>query len=489
MNELFPAWLRIHHYVNFLFITLLIRSGIQILMEHPRLYFNDHCTPGSEWLKFTRKSVPTDRLYTSHDDAIATPHWLGLPGGPHRWFGMALDWHFLSVIFWIGNGLIYVGLLFLTGQWHRLIPTSWSIFPDAVATLRDYLSFRMPPEAAFHPYDALQQLAYASTVFLVSPLTIVTGAAMSPALAARYPWYSRLFGGRQGARSIHFLCLVGYLVFLVGHVTMVVVTGFARNMNRIVFGTSDMDLLGIWAGLVAIGLILAVNIVATRVSLSRPRLVQNVTGVLVDGVTRPLLDRMTSRQCYTKDDISPYFWVNGRMPTATEWIGLYENGFKDYRLEVSGLVEHPMQLSLDEIKAMGKQSQITKHNCIQGWSGIAEWGGLPLDKLLKHCRPLPNARYVVFRSFGEGSEGGLYYDTLDLTHAKHPQTLLAYEMNGHPLPLAHGAPLRLRIETKLGFKMVKWIKTIEFVEDFRHLGEGRGGYDEDKVNFGWYAEI
>jgi hypothetical protein len=99
VNEPFPAWLRIHHYVNFLFITLLIRSGIQILMEHPRLYFNDHCTPGSEWLKFTRKSVPTDRLYTSHDDVIATPHWLGLPGGPHRWFGMALDWHFLSVIF------------------------------------------------------------------------------------------------------------------------------------------------------------------------------------------------------------------------------------------------------------------------------------------------------------------------------------------------------------------------------------------------------
>ena len=122
---------------------------------------------------------------------------------------------------------------------------------------------------------------------------------------------------------------------------------------------------------------------------------------------------------------------------------------------------------------MGKKTQITLHHCIQGWSGIAEWGGLPLAELVKLVRPKPGVRAVVFYSFGEGAEGGQFYDSLSMQNAMRPQTLLAYEMNFEPLNHLHGAPLRLRVENQLGFKMVKWIQAIEFVESVEVDLQGR----------------
>ena len=130
-------------------------------------------------------------------------------------------------------------------------------------------------------------------------------------------------------------------------------------------------------------------------------------------------------------------------------------------------MENPVELSLEEIRALGKKTQITLHHCIQGWSGIAEWGGLPMAELIKLVRPKPEARVAVFYSFGEGLEGGQYYDSHSLANLMHPQTLLAYEMNDEPLSELHGAPLRLRVENQLGFKMVKWIRAIEFVESHK----------------------
>jgi methionine sulfoxide reductase catalytic subunit len=138
---------------------------------------------------------------------------------------------------------------------------------------------------------------------------------------------------------------------------------------------------------------------------------------------------------------------------------------------------------------MGEKTQITLHHCIQGWSGIAEWGGLPLEELLKLVRPMANARAVVFYSFGEGGEGGEFYDNLSKENALHQQTLLAYEMNFKPLGELHGAPLRLRVENQLGFKMVKWIRAIEFVGSIRFVGQGEGGYNEDHEYFGELANI
>ena len=131
-------------------------------------------------------------------------------------------------------------LLFATDQWRRLVPTSWIVVTQAWRTFVVYANFHLPPEPnGFYGYNALQQLAYFAVVFIFGPLSILTGIAMSPALANRFPLYPRLFGGRQAARSIHFVLLLGYIAFLIVHVTLVTLTGFARNMNHIVLGTDD----------------------------------------------------------------------------------------------------------------------------------------------------------------------------------------------------------------------------------------------------------
>ena len=246
----FPLRLRINQFVNFLLITLLIRSGIQILADHPKLYWNVHCRFNSEWIKFTKKVIPKDRLWTAMDEAVDVSPWIGLSGGRHN-LGMGRHWRFY----------------------------------------------------------------------------------------------------------------------------------------------------------------------------------------------------------------------------------------------VYGLVENPLKLSLDDLKTMPRRTQITMHNCIQGWSGIAEWAGLPIRELLDICQPLPNAGYVIFHSCGVDEEGREYYGSLDIEEASHPQTILAYEMNGAPLPIPYGAPLRLRVETKLGFKMVKYLRSIELVEDYRTVGLGHGGYREDYQYYGTVAGI
>jgi len=189
-----PLWLRITHYVNFLFLTLLARSGIQILSDHPRLYWNKHCTPGSEWIKFTKNVIPKDKLWTSMDEAVNVSPWIALPGGRHN-LGIGRHWHFFSVAFWVLNGLVYATLLFCTDGWRRLIPTSWEFFPSAWHTFLTYATFHSPKASAFQPYNPLHQLAYATVVFILGPLAILTGAAMSPAVDARYPWYPRLYYG------------------------------------------------------------------------------------------------------------------------------------------------------------------------------------------------------------------------------------------------------------------------------------------------------
>ena len=137
--------------------------------------------------------------------------------------------------------------------------------------------------------------------------------------------------------------------------------------------------------------------------------------------------------------------------------------FARYRLRISGLVETPREFSLADLKAMPKQEQITTHFCIQGWSGVAKWGGVPMRHILDLVRPTAEARYAVFYSLADGPTAARYYDVHELHNMRHPLTLLAYEMNGAPLSVLHGAPLRLRCENELGFKMVKWIEAIEFV--------------------------
>ena len=491
----FPAWLRITHYVNFLFLILLIRSGLQILADHPRLYWNVHCTPGTEWLRLTPIEVPKDRVWTAKDDSRHVSPWIGLPGYRHT-VGMARHWHFLSVLFWVGNGLLFVVLLFSTGQWKRLVPTSWQIVPDAWAVFVHYVTFHLPPEPnGFYHYNALQQLSYFGVVFIFAPLAMLTGPSMSPAFTARFSWYPKLPGNRQVGRSIHFLVMCTFVAFVIGHVTMVVLTGFVRNMNHIVVGADNSNPIGLYLGLAGIATIVVVNGLANWMAWKHPRAVQHAAKAIVAPVMAFLLDRPAPVAEFGREDISPFFWVNGKMPTCDEWKTLAAGEFRDYRLKVYGLVAKPVELSLDELRALGQKNQITLHHCIQGWSGIAEWSGLPLAKLIELVRPAPNAKAVVFYSFGDGVEfttglaDGQYYDSLSIENAMNPQTLLAYEMNYQPLNQLHGAPLRLRVENQLGFKMVKWIQAIEFVESVATINEGEGGYAEDREYFGELANI
>jgi sulfoxide reductase catalytic subunit YedY len=479
----FPGWLRVCHFLNFLFLTLLVRSGLSILMDHPRLYFNDGCAPGTEWMRLTPVQVPRDRLWTAKDDARYLTPLVSTPGYRHT-VGIARVWHFINVHGFLLTGAVFFLLLFSTGQWHRLVPGSWSVIPQAWGTLVHYLTLHLPPEPdGFYAYNALQQLAYFGVVFICGPLALATGLAMSPAVVNRFPWYARLFGGRQSARSIHFLNMAAFVLFLGAHVTMVVATGFARNMNHIVLGTDDSRPLGLELGLAAIGFVVLTWVLAHYLSWHHPRALQ----LALKRVTYPMqlltLNKLQPRQHYTRADISPYFWPNGKMPVRADWRRMAENGFADFRLAVGGLVERPVELSLADLDHLGVAESITMHHCIQGWSGIAQWGGLPMAALLAHVRPQPEARVAVLYSFGEALYGGAYYDTQRIDNLLKPQCLLAWRMNGASLPLVYGAPLRLRVENQLGYKMVKWIERIDFVASEKAIGQGQGGKNEDDEFF------
>jgi sulfoxide reductase catalytic subunit YedY len=496
----YPWWLRINHFVNILFIGLMIRSGIQILAAHPRLYWNDGCRPSSNWLNFTHKKIPKGQQWTSMDEEVPVSPLIAQPGKDN--LGLGRHWHFFALTFWVLNGAIYIIALFTSGEWRTLIPTSWTIFPAAWHTFVTYASMHLPPESSFTPLDPLQQLIYAAVVYLLAPLQILTGAAMSPSIAARFPWYIRIFGGRQVARSLHFLGLVAFIIFTILHTVLIFVVRFPNNVRDIVLGnhapTTSVSL-AIVIGGVALLFVFAFYAVGTWYSLHYKHQTQDALGTVVDPLRKLSLHRIKSKQRYTQDDITPYFWVNGRVPDDEEYAKLAANHFVDWRLEIKGLVLTPMQLSLEDLHKLPKETQITKHNCIQGWSGVGEWGGVPVKEVLKLCGALPQAKYLVFTSMqkgrgayphGEGEERDIpFYEVIDMTLANHHQTILAYEFNGRPLPIDHGAPLRLRVETVLGYKQAKWLRSIELVEDYRAIGKGHGGYREDYQYYGRGAEI
>jgi methionine sulfoxide reductase catalytic subunit len=479
----FPAWIRLTHFVNFFFLMLLARSGLSILMDHPRLYWARNCTPKSEWIRFTPIEVPLDRVWTAKDDARYISPLFALPGYRHT-IGMARSWHFLSLCVFLLNGFIFVLLLFCTNQWKRLVPTSWTILPGAWNVFVNYVTLHLPPEPdGFYSYNPLQQLAYFGVVFIMAPLSMLTGIAMSPAVVNRFPWYPKLFGGRQSARSIHFLLLVGYLVFLVIHVGLVILTGFLRNMNHIVLGTDNERPIGMILGLIGIGAVVASWAVAHSIAWRYPRNIQHLHRLLSLPLLFGFFNRLEPQERYTAEDISPFFWPNGKPPDSPEWRQLAKNGFRNYKLKVTGLVENPLELSLEDMRELGKSRNISLHHCIQGWSGVAQWGGLEFKKLAELAKPRPEAKKVVFYSFGEGLYGGTYYDTQDLATVLYSECILAYEMNSQPLPEVYGAPLRLRVENQLGYKMVKWIKEISFIRSEKEVGKGEGGKNEDDEYF------
>lgn len=193
---------------------------------------------------------------------------------------------------------------------------------------------------------------------------------------------------------------------------------------------------------------------------------------------------------YPAGMISPVFKPNGSInPQTPEYLALKAGGFGDYRLRIRGLVERPLEFAMDALRAMPSRTQITRHDCVEGWSVIGQWTGVPLAHLLGLARMKPGARYVVFHCYDDLSgNGGRYYESIDLRDAMHPQTIAAYALNGDPVPVANGAPLRMRIERKLGYKQPKYVHTIEVVDSYAEFAGGHGGYWEDE-GYDWYGGI
>jgi DMSO/TMAO reductase YedYZ molybdopterin-dependent catalytic subunit len=192
---------------------------------------------------------------------------------------------------------------------------------------------------------------------------------------------------------------------------------------------------------------------------------------------------------YTLADLSPDFPPNGtEMPEGFEYFDLLVSDFANWRLKVDGLVRNQLSLSLAEIKQLPARTQITQHSCDEGWSAIGQWTGVPLAHLLTMAELAPQARFIIFHCLDEMEKGAFYYESIDLFDAFHPQTILAYGMNGKALPIAHGAPLRLRVERQIGYKNSKYVTRIEAVDRIDNVGGGRGGFWEDR-GYQWYAGL
>ena len=193
---------------------------------------------------------------------------------------------------------------------------------------------------------------------------------------------------------------------------------------------------------------------------------------------------------YPESMISPLFRPNGSVnPQTPEYVALKADGFRNYRLQVAGLVERPLEFSLDALRALPTRTQVTRHDCVEGWSVIGKWSGVPLAYLLELARLKPGARHVVFHCFDDlAGDGSRYYESIDFVDAYHPQTIVAHSLNGSPIPIANGAPVRMRIERKLGYKQPKYVRLIEVVDSYRRIAGGRGGYWEDR-GYDWYGGI
>jgi DMSO/TMAO reductase YedYZ molybdopterin-dependent catalytic subunit len=194
-------------------------------------------------------------------------------------------------------------------------------------------------------------------------------------------------------------------------------------------------------------------------------------------------------QEFTEQDISRYFKANGNpAPITMDYVADAKANWMAWRLEIAGAVKEPARFSLAELKSMPSRTQITRHDCVEGWSAIAKWKGVPLTEIMQRVQPSPEAKYVVFHCMDTDNNGAHYYESLDLRDATQPQTILAYDMNDRPLPIAHGAPLRLRVEMQLGYKHAKYIRKIDFVPSYKSIAAGKGGYWEDQ-GYEWYAGI
>lgn len=208
-----------------------------------------------------------------------------------------------------------------------------------------------------------------------------------------------------------------------------------------------------------------------------------------EGWNHRIIGTRGSAKLYTDADVDTMFRTNGNdTPQDSSYVSLVKDDWRRYKLAVTGLVERPQALTLAALRAMPLQTQITRHDCVEGWSAIGKWRGVRLADVIAAARPKADARYAIFTCYDRDEQGSQYYESLDLVQAAHPQTVLALDLNDKPLDPDHGAPVRLRIPTQLGYKSAKWVARIELAATFAAQGLGRGGYWEDQ-GYEWYAGI
>jgi DMSO/TMAO reductase YedYZ molybdopterin-dependent catalytic subunit len=207
------------------------------------------------------------------------------------------------------------------------------------------------------------------------------------------------------------------------------------------------------------------------------------------GLQRALMDRNALAHEFSAEQMSPVFRTNGNSnPNTADYNRHVAENFANWRLEVGGLVDRPLRLSLSDIGAFPQRAQITRHDCVEGWSAIGKWQGPMLGNVLKAAGVRNSARYIVFTCADLWS-GAPYYESIDMVDAFHPQTILAWAMNDKRVSVGHGAPIRLRVERHLGYKNAKYVMRIDAVASLAGIGLGKGGYWEDHVNYDWYAGI
>ena len=207
------------------------------------------------------------------------------------------------------------------------------------------------------------------------------------------------------------------------------------------------------------------------------------------GIQRAISKRTALAREFSIADISPTFRGNGSTsPSTPGYLAHVASEFADWRLALDGLVERSLALSLPQLKALKQRTQITRHDCVEGWSAIGQWTGVPLRDLLRSAGLKPEAKFIVFHC-ADILSGAQYYESIDLIDALHPQTIVAHSLNGEPLPVKNGAPLRMRIERQLGYKHAKYVERIEAVVSLDGIAGGKGGYWEDRSGYQWYAGI
>ena len=210
---------------------------------------------------------------------------------------------------------------------------------------------------------------------------------------------------------------------------------------------------------------------------------------LTDRTQRAVTPANALAKEYTEADLSLVFPANGNTdPGTSDYYNMLRSNFADWEVTIDGLVSKPTVFSLAAIKEMPARTQITRHDCVEGWSAIGKWTGVALGDLMHQVEPLAQAKYAVFHCADVDDVGVPYYESMAVQDAFHPQTILAYKLNGRPLDVPHGAPLRLRFERQLGYKHAKYVTRIQLVESLRDIGAGKGGYWEDQ-GYEWYAGI